>query len=268
MRILLADDQNEIRALTADQLERDGHSVVAVADGKQALHEFARASFDVLLLDEHMPVMSGVDVLHAVRRMERGAHQIVVAVTGYNTDPDRLRLLREGFDFVIGKPFRLDQLQATLHAVLDSRASPAHVTPPAAKSPTSSPDLLRAVGGDQKLLLRMIRTFLRDTPKRLAKIESAIRLEQAENLASLAHALKGSVGIFDVSLAHQHCHELQELGRSKELAEAGRIFARLKEEIAKVERNLRGYAGQRGVSAPGAKRKRKYRGSAAKRKPR
>ena len=100
MRILLADDQKEIRLLAVNQLERDGHSVVAVSDGSEALAEFDRTSFDVLLLDEHMPTMSGVEVLHAVRGTEKGRRQLTVAVTGYNTEEDRRRLLREGFDAV------------------------------------------------------------------------------------------------------------------------------------------------------------------------
>jgi CheY-like chemotaxis protein len=255
MRILLADDQNEIRLLTTHQLEQNGHSVVAVSNGEEALAEFERGPFDILLLDEHMPAKGGVEVLHAVRNRGHGKRQIVIAVTGNNTEDDRMRLLREGFDSVIGKPFRLDRLDVTLRQVLDSRNSPPR-------------DLLSSVGGDEKLLQRMIRTFLRDAPKRLAQIGTAIRLKRPENLAFSAHALKGSVAIFGAPLAHQYCQQLEQLGRGKDLSGAGRIFLLLKEEIAKLEANLRGYAGQNNPSGPGVQRKRKRPDSAAKRKPR
>jgi two-component system, sensor histidine kinase and response regulator len=221
-----------------------------------------------LLLDEHMPAMGGVEVLHAIRNRGHGKGPMVIAVTGYNSEHDRLRLLREGFDSVIGKPFRLDRLDVTLRQVLDSRNSSPGLDPGTAPAPVPPGDLLSSVGGDQKLLQRIIRTFLRDTPKRLAQIDVAIRRKRPENLAFSAHALKGSVAIFGGPLAQQYCQQLQELGRRKDLRDAGRIFLPLKEEIAKLEANLRGYAGQNSPSGPGVQRKRKRPDSAAKRKPR
>lgn len=269
MRILLADDQKEIRLLAVRQLERDGHSVVAVSDGPEALSEFNRASFDVLLLDEHMPTMSGVEVLHAVRGTEKGRRQVIVAVTGYNTEEDRRRLIREGFDTVIGKPFRLDRLDALLREILSSCASSTGSPPPQDTTPQSThADLLHSVGGDPKLLLRMIRTFLRETPKRMTLMESAIRLKRADKLASIAHALKGSVAIFGAAAAQQRCYELQEFGRKNEISGALSTFDLLKEEIAKLEANLRGYPGQISPSGSAARGKPPRAGSAARRKPR
>jgi len=263
MRILLADDQKEIRLLTVNQLQRDGHSVVAVSNGQDALAEFARSPFDILLLDELMPGMSGVDVLHAIRSKQQSARPLIIAVTGYNTEQDRTRLLREGFDAVIGKPFRLDSMEATLQEV-----SGASVSPAGTRAQREADNLLESVGGDQQLLLRMIRTFLRDAPKRMAQIESAIRSQRAHHLASSAHALKGSVAIFGATAAQQHCQELAELGRRHDLARAPDILAPLKEEIAKLEANLRGYAGQNSRPGAGGRPSLGRPTSAQKRKPR
>ena len=270
MHILFADDQKEIRQLAANQLQRDGHSVVAVSNGPEALFEFDRASFDVVLLDEQMPAMSGVDVLRAIRATERGKRQIVIAVTGYNTEDDRRRLVHEGFDSVIGKPFRLDRLDATLSETLNSRVSFSHANTPQYRDAlqVTAADLLHSVGGDPKLLLRMIRTFLRETPKRLALMESAIRLKRPDKLASFAHALKGSVAIFGATAAQRRCYQLQELGRTEELSDVARVFDLLKEEIAKLEANLRGYAGQINPSGSAARARSPRAESAARRKPR
>ena len=266
MRILLADDQNEIRMLTAHQLRGAGHSVVEVANGEAALAEFLESPFDIILLDEQMPVLSGVAVLHAIRADTSTPRQVVIALTGYNTEPDRLRLLNEGFDFVIGKPFRLDQLEATLLSVFDFHVRP---KPPSADSSPSVPKtLLQTVGGDERLLRRMSRVFLRDSSKRMAQIAASIRRNRPDNLASAAHALKGSVAIFGASEAQRCCQQLQEAGRSRELSNAGKILAQLKEEIAKLEANLRGYAGQTSPSASGASPNLERHDSVAKRKPR
>ena len=115
---------------------------------------------------------------------------------------------------------------------------------PCARAGAAFAELTARVGGDEKLLKRMIHTFLRDIPKRVSGIALAIRRKDAEALASVAHALKGSVSIFGAEAARKHCQELQELGKSGEPSRAGEIFALLKEEIAKLQGNLRGYANQ------------------------
>ncbi|HXY01739.1 MAG TPA: response regulator [Candidatus Limnocylindrales bacterium] len=271
MRILLADDQEEIRILTTHQLERRGHHVVTVANGQKALEALQREAFDVILLDEQMPVMTGLETLKAIRKQEKKhGHAVVIALTGYNTDPDRERLLKAGFDGVIGKPFRMKALELMLRGAADT--TQANLSAPeeeaAAPAPGSVADLLERVGGDERLLRKMARTFLRDTPKRLAEIQKAIRAKRGEKLAFFAHALKGPVGIFGAEEAHQHCQDLQEHGRKLEFSEALRIYDALKEEIAELESNLRGYAGQKGSPRSGATRSGKRRVLTSKRKSR
>jgi signal transduction histidine kinase/DNA-binding NarL/FixJ family response regulator len=246
LRILLADDQEDIRTLTAHQLKRSGHKVVVAKDGEHALKAFHAASFDVALLDQEMPGMRGDEVARAIRETEQGKKKRVflVASTG-NTTVEDLRCLKQaGFDEVLGKPFRLEDLSHILSSALVAKAvSPSHPQPTSAPA-ASIAELVARVGGDEKLLKRMIRTFLRDTPKRLSGIAAAIRRKNPEALASIAHALKGSVSIFGAEAARKHANELQELGRSSELSGAPDVLALLKEEIAKLQANLRGYANQ------------------------
>jgi CheY-like chemotaxis protein len=246
MRILFADDQEDIRTLTKYQLERSGHHVHAVANGREALKALLREHFDAVLLDEEMPVMSGLQAAHAIRENEKraGSHTFLVALTGNNTAEDVARLQGEGFDAVLGKPFRMEGLIDILDAAeRTQKVSSAPKTPITAAS-AGIDDLLGRIGGDKKLLHQMIRTFLRDTPKRIASLQRAMQREDAAEIASLAHALKGSVGIFFAQHAHDRAQELEELGRKSELSGAKPVFAGLKEEIAKLEENLRGYAMQ------------------------
>ncbi|HUN61401.1 MAG TPA: response regulator [Candidatus Sulfotelmatobacter sp.] len=266
MRVLLADDQNEIRILTAHQLERNGHHVVAVANGQEALEALQKESFDVVLLDEDMPVLTGLQTLKTIRerQQELGA-LVVIALTGYNSEPDRQRLLGAGFDSVIGKPFRLDALEALLQGAAESAAAPANPVPAvSAKSPWEN--LLDRVAGDEKLAGKMVATFLRDTPPRMAGIEKALTKKNGARLASFAHALKGSVSIFDANAARECAEKLQDLGRANHFSGSARLYSRLKEEIAHLEENLRGYAGQKRSRGPGASPKSQRRSSKPKRK--
>jgi signal transduction histidine kinase/CheY-like chemotaxis protein len=246
LHILLADDQEDIRTLTAYQLKRSGHKVVTAKDGKQALKAFRSDSFDIILLDQEMPGMRGDEVARAIRKDEQGkkTRVFLVASTGNTTSEDARRLKLAGFDDVLGKPFRLEDLNLILSsspAAMSASEAPSMYS--AARDATLK-ELVARVGGDEKLLKRMIHTFLRDTPKRVAGIASAIRRKDHETLASLAHALKGSVSIFGAEAAHKHSQELQELGRSAELSRASEVLSSLKEDIAKLQANLRGYANQ------------------------
>ena len=256
LRILLADDREEIRALTGYQLERDGHQVVTVTNGREALEALERGSFDFVLLDEEMPVMSGAQAAQTIRKNEQGGSRrtFLVALTGNNTDEDQKRLLAAGFDRVLGKPFRIEVLE-TILAHSDAAIRTGIV--PKGQSEADSggtENLLHRVGGDEKLLRQMIRIFLRDTPKRMAEIQKALRRKDGQSIASVAHALKGSVSIFGAVSAGQHAQELQRLGRHEELDAAKQVYELLKEEIAKLEENLRGYAGRKASPASGTTR--------------
>ena len=267
MRILLADDQDEIRLLTTNQLERSGHSVLPVANGKEAFEAARRERFDVVLLDEDMPVLGGLQALKAIRELPKeSVPKSIIALTGYNSEPDRARLQAAGFDFVIGKPFRLDMLERLLGG--DTGAEPNKIAesaePPKAQgSPFSN--VLDRVGGDEKLARQMVATFLRDTPPRIKGIANAAQQKNGSSLASLAHALKGSVAIFGAVEAHEFSERLQEAGRRNDFGEAASLAKQLEEEIAKLEANLRGYAGRERSRATGTRSKTKRRHSGPKR---
>jgi len=145
---------------------------------------------------------------------------------------------------VLGKPFRLEGLVEILEAAGSTLALTSVPKKPAAAISAGIDDLLGRIGGDKKLLNKMIRTFLRDTPIRIAALQKALHRKDADEIASLAHALKGSVSIFLAQHARDRAQELEDLGRKSELSGATAVYAALKEEIAKLEENLRGYAKQ------------------------
>ena len=246
LRILFADDQEDSRTLPQYQLERSGHHVHAVANGREAVNALLHEHFDAVLLDEEMPVLGGVATAHAIRENEAraGSRTFLIALTGNNTEEDMARLRGEGFDAVLGKPFRLEVLTNILDGVEGIRPIAAAPEKSIAATPAGIDDLLARIGGDKMLLSQMIKTFLRDTPKRIASLQKALQCEDASEVAMLAHALKGSVGIFLAQHAHDRAQELETLGRKPELSAAKPVFAALKEEIAKLEENLRGYAKQ------------------------
>lgn len=246
LRILFADDQKDIRTLTTYQLKRSGHKVVSARNGKEALQRFRSGRFDAVLLDQEMPGMTGDQVARAIRKAEAGKRKrtFLVASTGNNGAEDVRRLKTAGFDNVLGKPFRLEDLQALLQSAVGGIGTTQEAGMAAVRPKLDLAQLLARVDGDEKLLKRMIATFLRDTPKRLTEIATALRKKAAGEAAALAHALKGSISIFGAEAARNYSQELQERARDGDVAAARQLLAPLNEEIANLLENLRGYAQQ------------------------
>lgn len=257
LRILLADDQPEILFLTRLQLERNGHHVTTASDGAKVLAALRRRRFDLLLMDEEMPGMGGLETASRIRQMEDcgGSRPVVVALTGNESDQDRQRLRAAGFDAVLAKPFRMEAFCALLQRQEAACVSLAVGRPPSLLDAQGIEDLLNRVGGDEKLLRRMINTFLHDTPRRLRGISMALLHKDGNSLSAFAHALKGSVAMFGADQAFQYSQNLENSGRERDFKAARRVAESLKEEIVKVQEKLRRYAGQKTLAAPANTRK-------------
>lgn len=115
MDLLLVDDDSEYAVLLSRVLERAGMSVVMVADGRRALVEVSRRSFEIILLDVTMPGMDGFATLQRFRR-EVGTP--VIMLTSRIASRDRVEGLDGGADDYICKPCDPDELLSRIRAVL------------------------------------------------------------------------------------------------------------------------------------------------------
>jgi DNA-binding response OmpR family regulator len=115
-RILIAEDQTDIRDLLALNLRAAGYEVVEVTDGLAALAtEIARPN-DLLVLDLMMPGMDGLEVCKALRG--RGSSTPILMLTAKSTELDRVLGLELGADDYLTKPFSLAELLARVKALL------------------------------------------------------------------------------------------------------------------------------------------------------
>lgn len=115
-RILVAEDDPKQGDLLADYLRAQGHQVLVVPDGLQALDALRRDDLDLALVDGMMPGLDGLDVVRLARAEGRGI--AVIMVTARSGDADQIAGLELGADDYIAKPYSLRQLVARVHAVL------------------------------------------------------------------------------------------------------------------------------------------------------
>jgi CheY-like chemotaxis protein len=112
LRVLLADDNLVNRRIVMSVLEKRGHAVESVTNGREALDRLATAAFDLVLMDVEMPVVDGFEATAVIRETEktRGGHMRIIAMTAHALESDRERCLAAGMDGYVSKPIRADEL--------------------------------------------------------------------------------------------------------------------------------------------------------------
>jgi len=103
-RILVADDSDDAAEVLAMFLRLEGHEVRVVGDGAQALAALNADAFDVALIDIGMPVLDGYELAREVRSGLPDRQPLLVALTGWAQDTDKLHAHAAGFDLHFTKP--------------------------------------------------------------------------------------------------------------------------------------------------------------------
>jgi DNA-binding response OmpR family regulator len=114
-RILVVDDENDIRGLVRALLERAGHEVVDAPDGRAGLRELYASSPDLVILDVAMPGLDGWATLERIREV---SDVPVLMLTARDAELERVRGLRGGADDYVVKPFGRQELVARVDVLL------------------------------------------------------------------------------------------------------------------------------------------------------
>jgi type II secretory ATPase GspE/PulE/Tfp pilus assembly ATPase PilB-like protein/ActR/RegA family two-component response regulator len=122
-KVLLVDDEDSLRRVMKDLLEREGYIVSEARDGVQALDQVDRTGPDVIVLDLNLPGLDGYGVLSHLRSRPATADIPVVVLTAKGDEDNEVRVFELGADDFLTKPFRARALSARLDAVLGRRRS-------------------------------------------------------------------------------------------------------------------------------------------------
>jgi two-component system, sensor histidine kinase and response regulator len=116
LRVLLAEDNRVNQTLAVRILEKRGHTVEAVENGRQAIEALGRQPFDLILMDLQMPELGGIEATMLIREHEKstGVHIPIIAVTANALAGDRERCLNAGMDDYVSKPIQVKELFAAI----------------------------------------------------------------------------------------------------------------------------------------------------------
>lgn len=193
MRVLVADDQLNNRLVLGRLLERAGHRVVLADDGEEALDHLARESFDVAIVDLHMPGLSGFDVIKQARVMQAGATRTPIVVLSADVTVDAMQeATAAGAWTFLSKPVAVPRLLGVLGEIA------AGVERPSLVSDTTTPALrpliieeMASMGLGAEFLREFVEQCLRDAGRCLIDMERHCINADWEGVREAAHALKG-----------------------------------------------------------------------------
>lgn len=117
-RILVVDDNRDIRNVLSHMLRLMGFEVALAGNGIEALAVFHESSFDLVVTDLQMPNMDGSKLARLVK--ERSPDTPVILLTGTDRETVRKKVMKGSIDSVIFKPFKLNEFQSTVHGALAS----------------------------------------------------------------------------------------------------------------------------------------------------
>ncbi|HEX9378085.1 MAG TPA: response regulator [Gaiellaceae bacterium] len=121
--VLVADDEEDIRALVAFRLKRAGYEVITAADGEEALLLATTRLPDLVVLDMMMPKATGLEVTHSMREHDATKDIPVILLTARAQEGDVARGFAAGADDYVKKPFSPQDLQARVQALLERSAA-------------------------------------------------------------------------------------------------------------------------------------------------
>jgi len=231
LHILVAED-NEFNVTLLKQLfDRKGHRAFIAGDGREALALATGDSFDVLLLDIHLPEMDGFAVARAIREQERGSgkHLPIIAFTARSGKQDRERCLAAGMDDFLSKPVQAEALWAVIDRVV------------AARTPQNNPEsdlldpeaVLRACGDDPVILEKICQAFQRSAPNQMAQVRSALRNKDAPGVREAAHTLSSTLAAFS-TIAGMTASNLEDEAACGNIQECVPLVERLESICSKL----------------------------------
>ena len=242
LHILLAEDNHVNQKIATRLLEKRGHHVVLAGNGEEALAALAQRSFDLVLMDVHMPGMDGIEATTAIREKEKstGLHQPVIAMTALAMTGDRERCLAAGMDGYLSKPIDLQKLDEVLAVYADLRCSDVDVTSAHGSfvAAVNTTELLQRIDADRAFLAELVGTFREEFPGMIQDAQGAIRRGDAAGVERVGHALKGALGNLSASGASSLAGEMETMGRIDNLALADAKLIETEHEVHRALETL------------------------------
>jgi CheY-like chemotaxis protein len=219
-RVAVVDDDPLSSSMQAHLVSLLGHRAIVETDPQQAIERALDGQFDLVLLDLGMPSLNGFEALRQLRDRETAARRApvpVIAVTGYTSEPDRLRCLMAGFADHVSKPIHAEAFEVALRRAVSHCVG--KTAAPVTDELQSDADRLRASArrlADGKPQEHgygptVTEKFALRSQQLIESMQLALNERDAEQLAQGARAMKSLAELLGVSRLADMCAQLEQL---------------------------------------------------------
>ena len=242
--ILVAEDNEANQELIKILLDKYGLSYDLAVNGLEALKLYKLNHYDLILMDEQMPVMDGNEAVQSILKYEKEKelrHTPVSALTANVIKGAKERGLKSGFDSFLGKPIVIKELERVFLNYLKVTDESVDVKKEDGDTKCHIEgldcDLLRQelmLSKDEIMML--LELFIKKMAKQIPELESAINTRDYKKIALISHSIKGSSGNFRMESLQEKTSEMERMAKDEKSAyDYENAFDVLKEMVAKIK---------------------------------
>jgi len=231
LTILVADDQQANRLVLQRLLERAGHRVVFAEDGEQTLDRLEVGTFDAVILDLHMPGMSGLDVIRQARVLQAGSPRTPIIVLSADATIQTMRDAEQAGSYAyLTKPVDVSRLLETLGQAASGQPSDQGAPVARPEIPPAPGSVLQELAAMQlgdEFLRQFVEQCLRDLGRCMSQIQQAAANNDGEAMHEVAHAMRGVAENLGARPLAERCQELMRQGVAQLVQDGTRLTSDL-----------------------------------------
>ena len=119
-RILVVEDDEEMRSLLKDFIEAEGFEIDSVGNGSEAFRILVRELFDLVISDIRMPGLTGLDIIPGIKKLQPEAP--IIVITAFGSEEVHRRAIERGATAYLENPLRFHDLKTMIHEIMSSKA--------------------------------------------------------------------------------------------------------------------------------------------------
>jgi signal transduction histidine kinase/DNA-binding NarL/FixJ family response regulator len=219
LHVLLAEDNHVSQTLAVAMLQREGHIVDVVSNGRAAVEAVRDGDYDLILMDVQMPEMDGCEATMRIRALDaaHGERTPIIALTAHRLHEERQRCLAAGMDDFVGKPIDWNALRRSINRwCRNAHRSGAY----GSADPVVTVDaasLCARVAGRKDVLQRILAVYEEQQPKQLGALREAAIHGRLTDVRQLSHRMIGTLGCFSAVHAMASAREIEQCAAEGDL---------------------------------------------------
>ncbi|MFA5454685.1 MAG: ATP-binding protein [Sulfurimonas sp.] len=241
--ILVAEDNEANQELIKILLTKYGLTYDLATNGLEAVNLYKTNNYDLVLMDEQMPIMDGNEAVRAIIKYEREKelrHTPISALTANVIKGAKERGLMSGFDSFLGKPIVITELERAFSNYLKVTNDDLVESKPSAIN--SGIEGLNCEKLNQELMLEreelimLVELFIKKMSKQIPEMEDAIKVRDYNKIALITHSIKGSSGNFRLDEVQEDSSKIEKMAKNRESDynyEA--MFEKIKNRLSKIK---------------------------------